>query len=109
MYDVIVIGGGAAGMIAAGRAAERGKSVVLLEKSQQLGKKLLLTGNGRCNVTNIAGVDTFLAHYSDSGAFLNNAFRVFYNQELIAFLRARGVLVKVSDKGRVFPAFRARR
>ena len=103
MYDVIVIGGGAAGMIAAGRAAERGKSVVLLEKSRQLGKKLLLTGNGRCNVTNIAGVDTLLTHYSDSGVFLNNAFRVFYNQELIALLRTHGVRVKISDKGRVFP------
>ncbi len=70
-YDVIVVGGGPAGMIAAGRAAECGKAVLLLEKNRRLGAKLKLTGNGRCNVTNMAPLNTFAEHYFDSPAFLH--------------------------------------
>jgi Predicted flavoproteins len=102
-YDVIVVGGGAAGMIAAGRAAECGKSVLLLEKNRRMGMKLKLTGNGRCNVTNMAPLNTFTEHYFDSAPFLHNAFSVFYNEELIALLRNLGVPTKVSGQGRVFP------
>ena len=63
MYDLIVIGGGPAGMMAAGRAAERGKTVLLLEKNERLGKKLLISATGRCNVTNSAPMHVFLEAY----------------------------------------------
>ncbi len=67
MYDVVVIGGGPAGMMAAGRAAERGRSVLLLEKNQGLGKKLLITGGGRCNVTNNkTEIRTMLSKYKEN-------------------------------------------
>ena len=71
-FDVVVIGGGPAGMMAAGRAAEKGARVLLLEKNKSLGKKLLITGGGRCNVTN-AELDTkiLLAKFKESGKFLH--------------------------------------
>ena len=78
IWDVAVIGGGAAGMMAAGRAAERGKNVILLEKNTDLGKKLLITGGGRCNVTNNK-IDNreMLAKYKGSDQFLFSAFSQF--------------------------------
>ncbi|MBU4304485.1 MAG: NAD(P)/FAD-dependent oxidoreductase [Candidatus Omnitrophica bacterium] len=102
-FDVIVVGAGAAGMISAGRCAERGKRVLVLEKNNSAGVKLRLTGNGRCNLTNITLRDGFEPFYFDSGKFLYNAFHVFYNEELISLLKRLGVEVKVEDKGRVFP------
>ncbi|MFH1460328.1 MAG: NAD(P)/FAD-dependent oxidoreductase [Candidatus Omnitrophota bacterium] len=103
-FDVIVIGAGPAGMIAAATAAKSGKSVLLLEKNKCLGKKLRLTGNSRCNLTNISSLSDFPEHYVDAVKFLHNAFNVFYNTELINFFKESGLKVKAENKGRIFPA-----
>lgn len=103
-YDVIVIGGGPSGMMAAGRAAERGKKVLLLEKNNTLGKKLLITGGGRCNVTN-AEMDTrtLLAKFKDSDKYLFSAFAQYGVKEALEFFNSRGMPTKVEAEKRVFP------
>src|SRR3990167_5527573 len=104
LWDVVVIGGGPAGMIAAGRAAERGKSVLLLEKNPTLGKKLLITGGGRCNVTNNKpDVRTMLAKYKKSDKFLFSAFTQFGVKETLNFFNERGMNTKEEIEGRIFP------
>lgn len=104
IWDVIVIGGGPAGMMAAGRAAERGRSVVLLEKNSSLGKKLLITGGGRCNFTNNKpDTRTMLSHYKGSDQFLFSTFVQFGVQDTIAFFNQRGMATKEEAEGRVFP------
>lgn len=100
---VIVVGGGASGMMAAGRAAECGAQALLLEKTPRLGNKLRLTGKGRCNVTNVAALDDFVAHFGDTGRFLYGAFSTFFVRDLIDFLAARGVPTAVERGRRVFP------
>ncbi|MBP9836479.1 MAG: NAD(P)/FAD-dependent oxidoreductase [Candidatus Pacebacteria bacterium] len=104
IYDVIVIGGGPAGMIAAGQAASRGAKVLLVEKNPDVGKKLLITGGGRCNVTN-AEEDTrkLLANYKDSGKFLFSAFAQHSVSDSLKFFHEHGMDTKVEDNGRVFP------
>jgi predicted Rossmann fold flavoprotein len=103
-YDVIVIGGGPAGMMAAGRAAERGLKVLLLEKNEGLGKKLLITGGGRCNVTNAEFDDrALLAKFKDDGKFLFSAFSQYGVEEALAFFNGRGMPTKVEAEKRVFP------
>ena len=103
--DVVVIGGGAAGMIAAGRAAERGRRVLLLEKNPSLGKKLLITGGGRCNVTNNKPeVRTMLARYKKSDKFLFSAFTQFGVAKTLDFFHTRGMATHEEAEGRVFPA-----
>lgn len=103
-YDVIVVGGGPAGMIAAGRTAEQGRSVLLLEKNPTLGKKLLLTGNGRCNLTNNQFiVRELLAQYKGASKFLFSAFAQFGVDDTIKFFNKHGVATKTEDNGRVFP------
>lgn len=102
--DVIVIGGGASGLMAAGRAAELGKRVILLEKMGRVGVKLSLTGKGRCNLTNGGDLPTFIAHYHRNGKFLYNVFAKFFNDDLISFFESRG-LPLVEERGRrIFPA-----
>jgi len=103
-YDLIVIGGGPAGMMAAGRAAENGSSVLLLEKNQRLGIKLLATGKGRCNITN-AKLDTsnLADKFGKQGKFLYSALSKFGNQDTIDFFESRGVLTKTERASRVFP------
>ncbi len=103
-YDLIVIGGGPSGMMAAGRAAERGARVLLLEKNPGLGKKLLITGGGRCNVTN-AEFDTriLLANYKASDKFLFSPFATFGVKETLDFFHHRGMVTKVEENNRVFP------
>ena len=101
-FDVVVIGGGPAGMMAAIRAAQRGLEVCLLEKNPHLGRKLLLTGNGRCNLTSIANQDAFIAAYSPNGRFLYSAFSQFNNYDLMDFFEDRGVEL-VTEGERVFP------
>lgn len=104
IWDVAVIGGGPAGMMAAGRAAELGRSVVLFEKNLELGRKLLLTGGGRCNLTNnIIDNRALLAHYGKSGKFLFSSFSKFSVGDTIEFFNHLGVATKVESQGRVFP------
>ena len=102
-FDVVVVGGGAAGMIAAGRAAECGAAVLLLEKMPRLGTKLRITGKGRCNITNSAARHEFISHFGLDGRFLNNAFGRFFRDELLELLKQLGVPTKLERGGRVFP------
>ncbi|MBM4046928.1 MAG: aminoacetone oxidase family FAD-binding enzyme, partial [Planctomycetes bacterium] len=102
-FDLIVIGGGPAGMMAAGRAAERGKRVLLLERNAAPGRKLLMAATGRCNVTNSAPVHEFVAAYGHAGRFMGHALKAFDNQRLREFLARRGVPTMEERKGRVFP------
>lgn len=104
VFDIAVIGGGPAGMIAAGRAAELGVKVVLIEKNEVLGKKLLLTGKGRCNFThNELDVRKFAEKYGRNGRFLYRALSVFGVKEVIDFFESRGVKGKVEQGDRIFP------
>lgn len=103
-YDVIVIGAGAAGLIAAGRAAELGGRVLVLEKMERAGRKLLITGKGRCNITNAAPREEFLKHIHPNGRFLNHAFSGFFSQDIINLLDAHGCPTVVERGARVFPA-----
>jgi predicted Rossmann fold flavoprotein len=104
MYDLVVIGGGPAGMMAAARAAELGAKVILLEKNAGLGKKLLITGGGRCNVTNATfDVRTFLKKYKDSDKFLFSAFSQFDVTKSIEFFNSRGMPTKIEAENRIFP------
>jgi hypothetical protein len=104
IWDVMVIGGGPAGMMAAGTAAKNGAKVLLIEKNATLGKKLLITGGGRCNVTN-AELDTrkLLEKFGDSGKFLFSTFSQFAVQEALDFFNSRGMKTKVENELRVFP------
>ena len=101
--SVVVVGGGAAGMMAAISAAERGASVTLLEPNERLGKKLNITGKGRCNVTNDADLETLLAHAPRNGKFLYSAFSRFDGRNAMAFFEQLGVPLKVERGNRVFP------
>ena len=101
---VIVIGGGPAGIIAAGRAAEAGATAILLEKGPKLGRKLRITGKGRCNITNTADLNEFIEAFAPNGKFLYSAFSQFFREDLLNFLEHIGVQVKIERGGRVFPA-----
>ena len=100
---VIVVGAGAGGMMAAGRAAETGAEVLLLEKTDGPGKKILVSGKSRCNLTNARDLGDFLPMYGANGRFLHGAFHRFFRDDLIAFLKKYGVETKVERGGRVFP------
>jgi len=101
---VITVGGGAAGLIAAGQAAEAGAESLLLEKMTQPGRKLSITGKGRCNITNIAEMTDFLEHFGREGRFLRHAFSRFFTRELMGFLEGLGLKMVTERGGRVFPA-----
>ena len=101
---VIVIGGGPAGLIAAGQAAKLGAETLLLEKMDRPGRKLRITGKGRCNLTNIAPLSQFIEHFSPNGRFLRQAFSQFLTSELLAFFEELGVPTVTERGGRVFPA-----
>ena len=104
IWDVAVIGGGPAGVMAAGRAAELGAKVILIEKNNSLGKKLLLTGGGRCNLTNAEfNIRKFLAKYKDSDKFLFSAFAQFGIKETLDFFNSRKMPIKIEAENRVFP------
>ena len=102
-HKIVVIGGGAAGMMAAGWAAEAGGHVELLEPNQRLGMKLAITGKGRCNVTNQCGVDEVLKNIPRNGRFLYSALDAFPPEAAMAFFEAHGCPLKVERGNRVFP------
>lgn len=101
--DLIVVGGGAAGMMAAGRAAELGCSVCLVEKNERLGRKIDITGKGRCNLTNNCSVQELIASVPSNGRFLYGAVSSFTPQDTMAFFESLGVPVKTERGNRVFP------
>jgi len=101
---VVVIGGGPAGMMAAGTAGKRGLQVTLIEKNKVLGKKLHITGKGRCNITNNTDIENFIANVPVNGKFLYGAFYTFTNKDLMKFFNELGLELKVERGGRVFPA-----
>ncbi len=102
-YNVIIVGGGAAGLLAAGSAASLGAKVLLLEKMKKTGRKLLITGKGRCNVSNSAYPNEFFKHVHPSGKFLKHAFQQFYSKEIVELLEKQGVKTGVERGGRIFP------
>lgn len=102
-YDVIVVGGGPAGFLAAGRAAERGLKVLMLEKMKKPGRKLLLTGKGRCNITNNLPASEFIKHVFPNGRFLRQAFSQFYSNDILELLEQYGVPATLERGGRYFP------
>jgi predicted Rossmann fold flavoprotein len=101
---VIVVGGGAAGLMAAGQAALAGAETILLEKMQRPGRKISISGKGRCNLTNIADLSDFIAHFGKTGRFLRQPFARFFSPELMAFFHAQGLDLVTERGGRVFPA-----
>ncbi len=100
---VIVIGGGPAGMMAAIASAENGNEVTILEKMESLGRKLLITGKGRCNITSSLDIDEFIKNTPGNGMFLYSAFRQYNNLDIINFLRQEGLEVKEERGNRIFP------
>jgi len=102
-YDVIVIGAGAAGLIAAGTAAARGKKVLLIERNEKAGKKLYITGKGRCNVTNASDLDNYMKNIPTNPRFLYSALSRFFNSDLVDLLERMGTPTKVERGQRVFP------
>lgn len=101
--NVLVVGGGPAGMMAAIAAAENGNNVTILEKMNSCGKKLLITGKGRCNITNSANIEDFFKNIPGNPKFLYSAFNNFTNEDIVKFLNNQGVKTKVERGGRVFP------
>ena len=101
--DVIVVGGGAAGMMAAATAAEYGKRVILVEKNDRFGRKILITGKGRCNVTNDCDMDTFFQNIPTNPKFLYSAYHAFDTQDTKQWFESRGVALKTERGNRVFP------
>ncbi|OXS56817.1 hypothetical protein B1A99_18295 [Cohnella sp. CIP 111063] len=102
-YDVIVIGGGSAGLMAAIAASKRRASVLLLDKGDKLGRKLGISGGGRCNVTNNKDLDELIRHIPGNGRFLHSSLANFNNKDIIAFFENLGIRLKEEDNGRMFP------
>lgn len=102
-YDVIVIGGGPSGLMASIGAAEQGATVLLLDKGEKLGRKLAISGGGRCNVTNRLPEEELIKHIPGNGRFLYSAFSIFNNEDIIQFFEKLGVKLKEEDHGRMFP------
>lgn len=102
-YDVLVIGAGTSGLMAAISAAEHGATVGVIEKNKFAGRKLLVTGNGRCNVTNNRDKEEIIAHIPGNGRFLYSAFYQYDNYDIMNFFRSKGIALKEEDHGRMFP------
>lgn len=100
---VVVIGGGPAGMMAAITSAKQGNDVILLEKMKSCGRKLLITGKGRCNITSSLPMDKFIENIPENGKFLYSAFKNFTNQDIITLLKENNVNVKEERGNRIFP------
>lgn len=101
--EVIVIGGGPAGMMAAIASSKNGDNVTLIEKMNSLGKKLLITGKGRCNITSSLNMEEFIKNVPGNGKFLFSSFQNYTNTDIIEFLKAQGLETKVERGNRVFP------
>jgi predicted Rossmann fold flavoprotein len=102
-YDTIIIGGGSAGLMAGIAASKRGASVLLLDKGDKLGRKLGISGGGRCNVTNNKELDELIRYIPGNGKFLHSSFANFNNTDIIAFFEGLGIALKEEDNGRMFP------
>ncbi|OLS35843.1 NAD(P)/FAD-dependent oxidoreductase [Bacillus sp. MRMR6] len=102
-YDVIVIGGGPSGLMAAIAAGEKGARVLLIDKGDKLGRKLAISGGGRCNVTNRLPIEEIIKHLPGNGKFLYSAFSIFSNEDIIKFFERLGIELKEEDHGRMFP------
>ena len=103
MNKVIVVGGGAAGMMAAISAADSGAEVILIEKNEKLGKKVYITGKGRCNITNESDVENLLKNVRSNPKFLYSAFYTFDSYRMMEFLEGEGLKLKTERGNRVFP------
>ncbi|MEB6045415.1 NAD(P)/FAD-dependent oxidoreductase [Staphylococcus pseudoxylosus] len=103
MYQTIIIGGGPSGLMAAAAASKLSNSVLLIEKKKGLGRKLKISGGGRCNVTNRLPYDEIIKNIPGNGKFLYSPFSVFDNESIIHFFESRGVSLKEEDHGRMFP------
>ena len=102
-YDAIILGAGAAGLMAAIRAAERGRRVLLLEKSKKAGVKILMSGGTRCNITHHCDARGIVEAFGKNGKFLHSALANFGVRDTVEFFHAEGVLTKVEDTGKIFP------
>jgi len=103
LYDVIVIGGGPSGLMATIAAAENGASVLLIDKGDKLGRKLGISGGGRCNVTNAKQIDELIHNIPGNGRFLYSSLAQFGNTDIMAFFEGMGIALKEEDRGRMFP------
>ncbi|MXQ54324.1 NAD(P)/FAD-dependent oxidoreductase [Shimazuella alba] len=103
MFDVIVIGGGPSGLMASASAGMHGAKVLLLDKGNKLGRKLAISGGGRCNVTNNKNLDELITFIPGNGRFLHSVFATFNNQDIIRFFEDLGIALKEEDNGRMFP------
>lgn len=103
MKTVIVAGAGAAGLIACGTAAKTADKVILIERNDIIGKKLLITGKGRCNITNSAEIEDIIAAYPRNGKFMYSAIYSFTNEDIVNLIEGYGVKTKVERGGRIFP------
>ncbi|HDP55086.1 MAG TPA: NAD(P)/FAD-dependent oxidoreductase [Bacteroidetes bacterium] len=103
-FDVVVIGGGPAGLLAGGKAAKDGASVLLIEKMEKPARKLRITGKGQCNITNLKPLDEFLSHIFPEPRFLRDAFTEFFSNDIIELLNSQGVATVTERGQRVFPA-----
>jgi predicted Rossmann fold flavoprotein len=103
MFDCIVIGGGPSGLMAAVSASEHGASVLLVDKGDKLGRKLAISGGGRCNVTNKMPIPELIRYIPGNGKFLHSAFSIFNNEDIIRFFENLGIQLKEEDFGRMFP------
>ncbi len=103
-HPIVVVGAGAGGMMAAGRAAECGRAVLLLEKMDRPGRKILVSGKGRCNLSNTKDLQDFIAMFGENGSFLHGVFRRFFREELLDLLSRFGLETKSERGGRIFPA-----
>ena len=104
MYDLLIVGGGAAGMMAAVQAGRRGLRVLLAEKGEKTGRKLLITGKGRCNVTSAVPPSELMGNIPRNPRFLYSAFSRFNNEDTIRFFESAGVPLKTERGARVFPS-----
>src|SRR6516225_439187 len=102
-HDAVIIGAGAAGLMAAIHAAERGRRVLLLEKGKKPGVKILMSGGTRCNITHDCDARGIVEAFGDNGKFLHGPLAAFSPADAVAFFEAEGVATKIEDTGKIFP------